>query len=101
TTALASGATATFTLVVTVNAGAAGAVTNTATITSPTGTADTNATNNVSTDTDTIVTSPPESQVDLSITKTDGVNVLTATPGGTITYTIVVSNAAGSSTATN
>jgi len=99
TTALASGGTAAFTLVVTVNSGATGAVTNTATVTPPTGTADVNPVNNVSSDTDTIIAVAPESQVDLSITKTD--NSTSATPGGTITYTIVVSNSAGSATATN
>jgi uncharacterized repeat protein (TIGR01451 family) len=102
TTALAAGATATFTLAVTVNAlpagATTGAVSNTATITPPTGTADTNPGNNTSTDTDTITTVVSESNVDLSIAKTD--NVTSAAPGGTLTYIITVSNA-GPSTATD
>jgi hypothetical protein len=42
--------------------------------------------NNSATDTDTLTPS-----ADLGITKTDGVT--TATPGGSVTYTIVASNA--------
>ena len=42
--------------------------------------------NNTATDTDTL-----DAEADLSITKDDG--SLTYTPGGTVTYTIVVSNA--------
>ncbi len=91
TTALAAGATATITLQVTVNPGTTGAVINTASIAPPAGTIDTNAANNVSTDTDQVIPFAPENQVDLSVTKTDGVT--TAVPGSPLTYTITVSNA--------
>ena len=53
---------------------------------------DPNAANNSATDTDTLTP-----QADLAITKTDGVT--TATPGGSVTYTITASNA-GPSNAT-
>jgi uncharacterized repeat protein (TIGR01451 family) len=81
---LPSGGSLTFT--VSGTAGASGSIVNTATIAAPAGTNDPNPADNSSTDTDTII-----SQADLSITKTDGVT--TATPGGSVTYTITASNA--------
>src|SRR5207249_8199731 len=82
------GATITYTVTGTVSPAAVGAITNTAAVAAPPGVADTNATNNVTTDTDLIA--PPIALADLSITKTDGVT--TVAPGGTVIYTIVVSN---------
>jgi uncharacterized repeat protein (TIGR01451 family) len=61
-----------------------GSVTNIFSATPPAGTTDPTPGNNTATDTDTI------SSADLKITKTDGTD--TYTPGGPITYTIVVSN---------
>ena len=58
----------------------------------PAGVTDPTPGNNSATDTDTLAAS-----ADLSITKTDGVT--TATPGGSVTYTIVATNA-GPSNAT-
>src|SRR5439155_17291960 len=84
-----------FTVTVNVNATAAGAITNTASVATPAGVADVSPTNNVATDTDTVAATP--ATTDLSITKTDGVTTVAA--GGTLTYTIVVTNA-GSSTVT-
>ena len=63
-----------------------------ATVTAPGGVTDPTPGNNSATDTDTLNPS-----ADLAITKTDGVT--TYTPGNTVTYTVVVSNA-GPSTAT-
>ncbi len=82
---LASGSTATFTVVVDIDAAASGLVTNTASVTAPAGVTDPNSANDSATDVDTVV-----AIADLSITKTDG--SLTATPGTTSTYTIVVTN---------
>ncbi|HEY2413809.1 MAG TPA: right-handed parallel beta-helix repeat-containing protein [Pirellulaceae bacterium] len=82
------GGTITYTATGTVSPTAAGAISNTATVTAPAGVADVNAANNTSTDTDTVAAST--STADLNITKTDGVT--TVAPGGTLTYTIVVSN---------
>jgi uncharacterized repeat protein (TIGR01451 family) len=79
------GATVTFTFTATIDPSATGTLTNTATITSPAGVTDTNPANNSTSDSDTLT---PQS--DLSITKDDG--VLAAVPGGSTTYTIVVSN---------
>ena len=61
-------------------------------MTAPAGVTDPTPGNNTATDTDTLGAS-----ADLSITKTDGVT--TATPGGSVTYTIMATNA-GPSTAT-
>ena len=66
-------------------ASATGDLVNTATVTANNET-DSVPANNTATDTDTL-----DAQADLSITKDDG--SLTYTPGGTVTYTIVVSNA--------
>ena len=68
---------------------ATGTLSNTATVTIA---GDPNAANNSATDTDTLT---PQS--DLAIIKTDGVT--TATPGGSVTYTITASNAGPSSAA--
>ncbi len=82
TVALPANSSVTYTATCAVNASATGTLSNTATVTSAT---DPNAGNNSATDTDTLVAS-----ADLSITKTDGVT--TATPGGSVTYTITASN---------
>ena len=77
----------------TVNSSASGTIINTAAVSAGAGSSDTNAANNTATDTDTQGTS----QVDLSITKTDG--QATYVPGTALTYTVTVTNA-GPSTAT-
>jgi uncharacterized repeat protein (TIGR01451 family) len=59
---------------------------NTSTVATPGGVTDPTPGNNSATDSDTLAAS-----ADLSITKTDGVT--TATPGGSVTYTITASNA--------
>ncbi len=74
----------TYTLSGTVSASATGALSNTATVTAPLDTTDSNLGNNTATDSDTSLVA------DLLVTKTDGSAVYT--PGGTITYTIVVTN---------
>ena len=74
----------TYTIVSTISGGAVGNLVTTATITNPGPTPDPNLANNSSTDTD----SPPSA--DLSITINDGISVWV--PGGTTTYTVVVSN---------
>ncbi|MDC8012782.1 DUF11 domain-containing protein [Tahibacter soli] len=76
----------TYTASCSISASAAGTLTNTATVTAPGSVTDTNPANNSATDSDTLGAS-----ADLSITKTDGVT--TATPGGSVTYTITASNA--------
>ena len=80
------GGTVTYTLVVTLRPGATGNLVNTATVTVPGGTTDPGAANNTATDTDT-----PAGVADLAITKTDG--AATYLPGGSLTYTITVTNA--------
>jgi uncharacterized repeat protein (TIGR01451 family) len=89
---LPSGGSVTYTASCTISAAASGTVSNTATVTAPAGVTDPTPGNNAATDSDTLGAS-----ADLSITKTDGVT--TATPGGSVTYTIVASNA-GPSNAT-
>lgn len=86
------GSTITYTVTGTVSAAATGSLVNTATVSTPSGIVDPTPENNTATDTDTLTP-----QVDLQITKTDGKS--TVTPGGTTTYTIVVTNA-GPSAAT-
>ncbi|MFN0097284.1 MAG: beta strand repeat-containing protein, partial [Gemmatimonadaceae bacterium] len=81
---LLSGGTATFT--VNATATGAGTITNTATITAPVGINDP-AGNNTSTDNNTVITPT----ADLSISKTDGLTGVNQ--GGTVTYTIIASNA--------
>jgi uncharacterized repeat protein (TIGR01451 family) len=91
--ALASGGSATFTLVVNVDASAPGGsvITNTATVTSTTN--DPDATNNSDTETTTV-----DPLADLSVTKTDSPDPVTA--GTDLTYAITVGNA-GTSAASN
>ncbi len=74
----------TYTIVSTLSGGAVGNLVTTATITNPGPTPDPNLANNSATDTD----SPPSA--DLAVSKNDGISVWV--PGGTTTYTIVVSN---------
>jgi uncharacterized repeat protein (TIGR01451 family) len=80
------GATVTFTFTVQVSPSATGTLDNTATVRPPAGVTDTNPANNSATDSDSLTP-----QVDLAITKTDGVT--SVVPGTADTYTIVVSNA--------
>ena len=82
---LPAGGSVTFTVNATVAGSATGTISNTATVTAPAGVTDPNPANNSATDTDT-----RDPQADLAITKTDG--VASATPGGSMTYTIVVTN---------
>ena len=89
---LPAGGSVTYTASCTISAAATGTLTNTATVTAPGGVTDPTPGNNSATDSDTLGAS-----ADLSITKTDGVTA--ATPGGSVTYTIVASNA-GPSNAT-
>jgi uncharacterized repeat protein (TIGR01451 family) len=89
---LPSGGSVTYTASCTISAAATGTLSNTATVTAPAGITDPTPGNNSATDSDTLGAS-----ADLSITKTDGVT--TATPGGSVTYTITASNA-GPSNAT-
>src|SRR5439155_961455 len=70
----------------TVSPAATGSLSNTATVTAPVGVTDPGPGNKSATDSETL--SP---QADRTITKTDGVT--TATPGGSVTYTITASNA--------
>jgi uncharacterized repeat protein (TIGR01451 family) len=76
----------TYTASCTISAAATGSLVNTATVTAPAGVTDPTPGNNSATDTDALGAS-----ADLSITKTDGVT--TATPGGSVTYTITAGNA--------
>jgi len=74
----------TYTASCAISAAATGTLANTATVAASV--TDPNPANNSATDTDTLTP-----QADLSITKTDGVT--SVTPGGSVTYTIVASNA--------
>jgi LPXTG-site transpeptidase (sortase) family protein len=78
-----------YTVTATVVATPTGDLVNTATVSVPTGYTDTNPGNNSSTDTDTLTLS----SVDLAITKDDGQAGYTA--GGTVTYTVTVTNLSG------
>jgi uncharacterized repeat protein (TIGR01451 family) len=89
---LPAGGSVTYTPSCTIASSATGSLSNTATVTAPGGVGDPTPGNNSATDTDTLAPS-----ADLAITKTDGVH--TATPGGSVTYTITASNA-GPSNAT-
>jgi len=91
---LAPSGTATYTVSGTVSATATGTLSNTASVAVPSFLSDTTPGNNSATDTDTI-----NLQADLSLTKTDGVAGVNA--GSTVTYTIVVKNAATSTGASN
>ncbi len=83
---LPAGGSFTFTAVAAISPAATGTLSNTATVAAPGSVNDPNAANNSATDTDTLTP-----QANLAITKTDGVT--TATPGGSVTYTITASNA--------
>jgi uncharacterized repeat protein (TIGR01451 family) len=83
---LPAGGSVTYTVNATISPSATGTLGNTATVTAPAGVTDPTPGNNSATDTDTLTP-----QANLGITKTDG--LATATPGGTVTYTIVASNA--------
>jgi uncharacterized repeat protein (TIGR01451 family) len=83
---LPAGASVTYTVSASINAAATGTLSNTATVTAPAGVTDPAPGNNSATDTDTLVP-----QADLNITVTDG--VASVVPGGSVTYTIVASNA--------
>ncbi|HLX09890.1 MAG TPA: carboxypeptidase regulatory-like domain-containing protein [Thermoanaerobaculia bacterium] len=80
---LPAGASVTYTASCSIAASATGSLSDTATVTFA---SDPNTANNSATDSDTLA-----AQADLAITKTDGVT--TATPGGSVTYTITASNA--------
>jgi len=86
---LPSGGSVTYTASCSISGGASGSLSNTATVTAPGDVADLTQDNNSATDTDTLMAMA--SMADLAITKTDGVT--TATPGGSVTYTITASNA--------
>jgi len=92
TVSLPAGGSVTYTASATISAAATGTLSNTATVTAPAGVTDPTPGNNSATDSDTLVAS-----ADLAITVTDGVT--TATPGGSVTYTITASNAGASSAA--
>jgi uncharacterized repeat protein (TIGR01451 family) len=81
---LAAGQGVTYTVVATVNVAATGNLVNTASITAPGAIPDPVPGNNTATDTDASPTA------DLSVSMTDGLSVYP--PGGTVTYTIVVTN---------
>ena len=83
---LATGQSITITLTGTIDPAATGMLTNTVHVDTRSGVTDTNPANNNASDTDTLTP-----QADLAITKTDGVT--SVAPGGSTTYTIVVSNA--------
>ncbi|HEX4332548.1 MAG TPA: IPTL-CTERM sorting domain-containing protein [Usitatibacter sp.] len=80
-----SGSIVVYTVTATISPAATGTLTDVATITAPGGVTEINSANNSSSDSDTLAP-----QADVSITVTDGVT--TATPGGTVTYTITASN---------
>ncbi len=83
---LPAGGSVTYTVSATISPSTTGTLSNTATVAAPGGVTDPTPGNNSATDSDTLAP-----QADLAITKTDGVT--TATPTGTITYTITASNA--------
>ncbi|MBV8520399.1 MAG: DUF11 domain-containing protein [Acidobacteria bacterium] len=85
-TNLPVGGSVTYTASCSIASSATGTLSNTATVAAPGGISDPTPGNNSATDSDTLAAS-----ADLSITKTDGVT--TATPGGSVTYTITASNA--------
>ncbi len=89
---LPAGSSVTYTATCSISGAATGSLSNTATLTAPAGVTDPTPGNNSATDTDGLGAS-----ADLAISKTDGVT--TATAGGSVTYTIVASNA-GPSNAT-
>ena len=84
TVSIPAGGSVTYTVTAAISAAATGTLSNTATVSSTV--TDPNPANNSATDTDTLTP-----QADVAVTKTDGVT--TATPGGSVTYTITASNA--------
>jgi uncharacterized repeat protein (TIGR01451 family) len=92
TLSLPVGGSVTYTSTCTISGSASGSLSNTATVAAGAGVTDPNPANNSATDVDAIGAS-----ADLSVTKTDGVT--TAPAGGSVTYTIVVSNAGPSAAA--
>lgn len=88
---LPSGGSVTYTATCAISPSASGTLSNIATVSAPATVTDDDPANNSASDTDTIVSS-----ADLAITKTDGVT--SATPGGSVTYTITASNAGPSNT---
>ena len=90
---LPSGGSVTFTVNATVAAGATGTIVNTASVAAPAGVTDSNLTNNSASDTDSVTV-----VANLALAKTDGGT--TYTPGGTATYSIIVTNS-GPSNADN
>ncbi|HEX4962806.1 MAG TPA: hypothetical protein VF173_18365 [Thermoanaerobaculia bacterium] len=80
-----AGGTVTYTATATISPAATGTLANTAAVQAPAAVPDPVAGNNSATDTDTLTP-----QADLAITKTDGKT--TAVPGGSVTYTITVTN---------
>lgn len=84
--ALPVGTRALYTAVCAIASAATGTLANTASVTLPDGSEDPHPVNNTDSDLDTALVP----QADLHISKTDGVTE--ATPGGSVTYTIVVAN---------
>ncbi|HSC11363.1 MAG TPA: carboxypeptidase regulatory-like domain-containing protein, partial [Rhodanobacteraceae bacterium] len=82
---LPNGGSVTYTATCNISAAATGSLLNTATVTAPAGVTDPSSANNSASDTDTLSPS-----ANLGITNTDGVT--TATPGGSVNYTITASN---------
>jgi uncharacterized repeat protein (TIGR01451 family) len=82
---LASGQSVTMDLSGTIDPTATGNLVNSVTVSTPAGVTDTNSGNNTDTDTDTLTP-----QADLSVTKTDGTDIVFQ--GGNINYTITVTN---------
>ena len=92
TVTLTAGSSATYTVHATIDPAAIGGLSNTATVTAPSGLTDGNPANNTAIDGNTLTPT-----ADLAIANSDGVTSVDA--GGTISYTVTVSNA-GPSTAT-
>ncbi len=82
---LPTGSSITYTVIAQIASSATGVLTNTVTVATDSGITDPTPEDNTATDTDT-----QNSQVDLSVTKDDGVAIYT--PGSSLTYTIVVRN---------
>jgi len=85
TLSMPAGSSVSYTVTCSIDPGASGTLSNTATVTASV--SDPTSSNNTATDDDTVL----NASADLGVTKTDGVT--TATPGETVTYTIVVTNA--------
>ncbi len=92
TVGLPSGGSVTYTATCAISAAATGTLANTASVAPSVSVTDPTPGNNSATDTDTLTP-----QANLSITNTDGVT--TATPGGSVTYTITAANTSGPSAA--